>query len=74
MAGQENNEEEQSATWEIEVTKSQLTPLQYHYLSRLRHFLDVKASYKTNPEVEAWMINAINNSIISTFNALKVFR
>jgi len=43
-----------------------LTPLQYHYLSLLQRLIAVKNNYQTDPEFDAWMMNAINKSIYST--------
>ena len=77
MARQVGSEDKLSVTWEIEVTKSQLTPIQYHYLIRMRHLLDLKATYNTNLDIEVWLMDAINKAIFATFstlNALKVFR
>ena len=66
MVGQEDSEDKVSVTWEIEVTQRQLTPLQYHYLSRLRHLVDLRASYKTDAAFEAWLMSAINKAIYAT--------
>ena len=41
MARQEGIKDKLSVIWEIEVIKGQLTPIQYHYLSRLSHLLDL---------------------------------
>ncbi len=57
MAGQEE---------EIEAIEPPLTPLRYHYLLRLRHLTDLRASYKTDPNCEAWLMYAINKAILAT--------
>ncbi len=49
----------------IEGIDQSLTPLQYHYLSLLRRLIDVKNSYQTDPDYEAWMMSAINKAIYS---------
>lgn len=43
-----------------------LTPLQYHYLSLLQRLITLKNSYQTDPDYEAWIMNAIKKSIYST--------
>ena len=63
---------ESNNTWESERIETPVTPLQYHYLIRLRHLTALRARYKTDPDFEAWRMNAINKAILATVNSLKV--
>ena len=49
----------------LEGINQSLTPLQHHYLSLLQRLIATKNSYQTNPEFEAWMMEAIKKSIYS---------
>ena len=49
----------------IEGVDQSLTPLQYHYLTLLQRLIATKNSYQTNPEVEAWMMEAVKKSVYS---------
>ena len=49
----------------IAGTQQSLTPLQYHYLSLLQRLIATKNSYQTNPEFEAWMMEAVKKSVYS---------
>jgi hypothetical protein len=53
-------------TFAIEGVDQSLTPLQYHYLSLLQRLIDLKNSYQTDPDYEAWLMTAIKKSIYST--------
>ena len=53
-------------TFVIEGVDQSLTPLQYHYLSLLQRLIDLKNSYQTDPDYEAWLMTAIKKSIYST--------
>ena len=74
MTDQEDDHEgwgESGNTGEIEATEQPLTPLQCHYISRLAHLTDLRASHKTDPDFEAWLMYAINKAILATVNALR---
>ena len=49
----------------IEGVDQSLTPLQYHYLTLLQRLIATKNSYQSNPEVEAWMMEAVKKSVYS---------
>lgn len=53
-------------TFAIEGIEQRLTPLQYHYLSLLQRLIDLKNSYQTDPDYEAWLMSAVKKSIYST--------
>jgi hypothetical protein len=52
--------------WTVAGIDKELTPLQYHYLSLLQRLVDLKNTYQTNPDYEAWMMGALNKAIYST--------
>lgn len=52
--------------WAMEGVDHRLTPLQYHYLTLLRHMVSVKDEYQAGPEAEPWLLAALNKSIYST--------
>lgn len=54
-------------TFDIGGVEQNVTPLQYHYLSLLERLTDLKNTYQTDPDYEAWMMDAIKKSIYSTF-------
>lgn len=57
----------QANPWAIEGVDHRLTPLQYHYLSLLRHMVSVKDNYQAGgPDAEPWLLAALNKSIYST--------
>jgi hypothetical protein len=49
----------------IEGIDQSLTPLQYHYLSLLQRLIATKNAYQSNPEVEAWIMEAVKKSVYS---------
>ncbi len=53
-------------TFAIAGVDQALTPLQYHYLSLLQRLIDLKNSYQTDPDYEAWLMSAVKKSIYST--------
>ena len=56
----------------IEAIEPLFTPLQHHYLSRLRHLIALRVSYKTDPDFDAWRLSAINKGIYATVKALNL--
>lgn len=54
-------------TFQIGGVQQAVTPLQYHYLSLLERLTALKNTYQTDPDYEAWMMDAIKKSIYSTF-------
>ena len=54
-------------TFEIGGVQQTVTPLQYHYLSLLERLTALKNTYQTDPDYEAWMMEAIKKSIYSAF-------
>ena len=54
-------------TFRIGDVQQAVTPLQYHYLSLLERLTALKNTYQTDPDYEAWMMDAIKKSIYSTF-------
>ena len=54
-------------TFLIGGVQQNVTPLQYHYLSLLERLTALKYTYQTDPDYEAWMMDAIKKSIYSTF-------
>ena len=54
-------------TFVIDGVQQTVTPLQYHYLSLLERLTALKNTYQTDPDYEAWMMEAIKKSIYSTF-------
>jgi len=61
---------ESSNHWEIEPIRQPLILMQ-HYLIRLRHLIDLKARYKTDPGLEPWRMGMINKAIHATVKSLK---
>jgi len=57
---------------EIEAIEQPLTRLQYHFLSRLHHLIDLRATYKSDPDFETWRMNAINKALYSTVKDLNL--
>ena len=54
-------------TFQIGGVHQSVTPLQYHYLSLLERLTALKDTYQTDPEFEAWKMDAIKKSIYSAF-------
>jgi hypothetical protein len=52
--------------WTLAGIDKDLTPLQYHYLSLLQRLVTLKNTYQTDPDYEAWMMDALNKSVYST--------
>ena len=52
--------------WQLSGIDKDLTPLQYHYLSLLQRLVDLKNTYQTDADYEAWMMGALNKSVYST--------
>jgi len=70
MTGPESAEQEiinSESTFEIGGVQQTVTPLQYHYLSLLERLTALKNTYQTDPDYEAWMMQAIKKSIYSAF-------
>ncbi len=54
-------------TFFIGGVQQSVTPLQYHYLSLLERLTALKNTYLTDPEYEAWKMDAIKKSVYSAF-------
>lgn len=71
MTGPESAEQEvintESTFFEIGGVQQTVTPLQYHYLSLLERLTALKNTYQTDPDYEAWMMQAIKKSVYSAF-------
>lgn len=70
MTGPESAEQEvinSESTFEIGGVQQNVTPLQYHYLSLLERLTALKNTYQTDPDYEAWMMQAIKKSVYSAF-------
>lgn len=52
---------------EIGGVQQTVTPLQYHYMSLLERLTALKNTYQTDPDYEAWMMQAIKKSVYSAF-------
>ena len=52
--------------WTLSGIETDLTPLQYHYLSLLQRLVTLKNTYQADPGYEAWMMDALNKSVYST--------
>ena len=52
--------------WTLAGIYKDLTPLQYHYLSLFQRLVTLKNTYQTDPDYEAWMMDALNKSVYST--------
>ena len=72
MSGQKDRADqelvENGNTGVIEGIEQPLSPIQYHYLSLLQRLIAVKASYKSDPKCEEWLMSAINKAIYSTLS------
>ena len=71
MTGPESAEQEvinsENTFFEIGGVQQTVTPLQYHYLSLLERLTALKNTYQTDPDYEAWMMQAIKKSVYSAF-------
>ena len=70
MTGPESTEQEvvsNENTFIIGGVQQAVTPLQYHYLSLLERLTALKNTYQTDPDYEAWKMDAIKKSIYSAF-------
>ena len=70
MTGPESTEQEvvnNENTFVIGGVQQAVTPLQYHYLSLLERLTALKNTYQTDPDYEAWKMDAIKKSIYSAF-------
>ena len=70
MIGPESAEQElinSENTFVIGGVQQAVTPLQYHYLSLLERLTALKNTYQTDPDYEAWKMEAIKKSVYSAF-------